>query len=366
VTAPLKVFVTADPELPVPPRFYGGIERVIAMLVEGLVDRGHTVTLFAHAESVVPCELVAYRGRKSASLMDGITQAATIARETLRRRPDVIHSFGRLASLLPVLPLAVPKIMTYQRSVTPSSIARGVRLGRRTLHFTGCSRRLIAPVQHLGDWRVVYNGVPIDRYQYAAEVADDAPLVFLGRIEHIKGVHVAIDVARRAGRRLIIAGSVPDEDAHREYFRALVQPLIDGRHVDYVGPVDDAAKSDLLSRAAALLMPVLWEEPFGIVMAEAMACGTPVIGLARGAVPEVVDDGATGFVCHDADQMVAAVARIRETSRPACREAAERRFSARAVVDAYELLYREIQPAIAAPAAVSTRASVKNSKVSAG
>src|SRR6185295_6153297 len=151
-----------DPELPVPPRLYGGTERVIALLVDGLVARGHAVTLFANADSVVPCDLVPYRGRSSTSLVDGITQAATIARETGRRRPDVIHSFGRLASLLPLLPLPVQKIMTYERPITPRSVARGVRIAGASLHFTGCSRRLIEPVQHLGQWRVVYNGVPID------------------------------------------------------------------------------------------------------------------------------------------------------------------------------------------------------------
>ena len=103
MSAPLTIFVTADPELPVPPRLYGGTERVIALLVEGLMERGHAVTLFAHAESQVPCDLVPYRGHRSTSMADGLVQAATIARETVRRRPDVIHSFGRLASLLPIL-----------------------------------------------------------------------------------------------------------------------------------------------------------------------------------------------------------------------------------------------------------------------
>jgi glycosyltransferase involved in cell wall biosynthesis len=171
-------------------------------------------------------------------------------------------------------------------------------------------------------------------------VAADAPLVFLGRIEHIKGVHVAIDVARRAGRRLVIAGTVADE--HREYFERHVVPAIRGGDVSYVGPVDDNAKSDLLGRALALLMPVLWDEPFGIVMAEALACGTPVIGFDRGAVSEVVDHGHTGIVCGDEAGMVEGVAQVARIDRAACRLTAERRFSAGVLVDAYESLYAEL------------------------
>jgi glycosyltransferase involved in cell wall biosynthesis len=164
--------------------------------------------------------------------------------------------------------------------------------------------------------------------------------VFLGRIEEIKGPHLAIDVARETGRRLVIAGNVPDD--HRAYFERTIAPHVDGRAVTFVGAVDDAEKNRLLGSAAALLMPVLWEEPFGIVMAEALACGTPVIGLARGAVPEVVDDGVTGFVCEDVRGMVQAVGRVSRLSRQACRSDAERRFSDTAIVDAYERLYREV------------------------
>ena len=177
-------------------------------------------------------------------------------------------------------------------------------LAGSSIHFTGCSLRLIDEVQTLGSWRVIYNAVPVDRFRYAPRVSPEAPLVFLGRLEHIKGVHLAIDVAHRTGRRLVIAGNIPDE--HKDYFKYQVLPHVDEHHIRYVGPVDDRQKSDLLAGAAALLMPVLWDEPFGIVMAEALACGTPVIGLRRGSVPEVVDDGVTGFVCDDEDQMALA------------------------------------------------------------
>ncbi len=161
MTDPLRIFVTADPELPVPPRLYGGIERVIALLVEGLVARGHAVTLFGHADSKVSADLVAYSGHRSGSAADTMMNAAQIAIEAARRHPDVIHSFGRLAYLLPVMPLPIPKIMSYQRAVTKRSVELGTRLSRGTLYFTACSRQLMRDVDGPA-WQVIYNGVSTD------------------------------------------------------------------------------------------------------------------------------------------------------------------------------------------------------------
>ncbi len=265
--APLRILMTADPELPVPPPLYGGIERVIALLADGLSARGHDVTLVAHRDSRIAGRLVPYPsagGRFAAA-----RNTLTISAAALRSRPDVIHSFGRLATLGPLLGARVPKLMSYQREVTPSSITWGRRLAGARLTFVGCSHRLIESQEDKTQWRVAYNAVDVDRYRFADGVPADAPLVFLGRIERIKGPHVAISVAQHAGRRLIIAGNVPD--GHQSYFDECIRPHIDGSRVQYAGPVDDAAKSTLLSSAAALLMPVLWEEPFGIVMAEALA-----------------------------------------------------------------------------------------------
>ncbi len=182
--------------------------------------------------------------------------------------------------------------------------------------------------------------MPLAAFDFQADPGPDAPLVFLGRIEEIKGPHLAIEVSRRSGIPLVIAGNVPLE--HRAYFEAKISPHLDGSQVTYVGPLDDKAKNVLLGRASAFVMPILWEEPFGIVMAEAMACGTPVIGLARGAVPEVVEQGVTGYVTEDVDGLVAAVGRLDTISRAKCRERVERFFSDRAVVDAYQNIYKEM------------------------
>lgn len=354
---PLTIFVTADPELPVPPVLYGGIERVVAQLVDGLAARGHRVVLFAHAHSATAGELVAYPSRRSRGAAATATHAALLAREYLRRRPAVIHSFGRLAYLSPLLPAPVPKVMSYQRAITRSRVVWAHRASRGTLTFTGCSRRLIAPVTDVGRWRVLYNSVPVERYPFRASVSADAPLVFLGRIESIKGPHLAIDIARRAGRRLVIAGNV--EPAHQAFFDTAIAPHVDGTAVQFVGPVDDAAKAVLLGGAAALLMPLLWDEPFGIVMAEALACGTPVIGLARGAVPEVVADRQTGFVCETVDDMVSRAGALDTVRREDCRRAAEVRFSTTALVDACVAIYGEMMArgATAVPSDVATHSA---------
>jgi glycosyltransferase involved in cell wall biosynthesis len=336
----LSIAITADPGVPVPPTLYGGIERVIHWLAEGLVARGHHIVLFADAGSRISGTLVPYPTPTGVRVLDVARNAASIASHVMHDGFDVVHSFGRLASLAPLALNRTPKIMSYQRPITPRSIRSARTLFGDTLQFTACSRHMIAPVSGSGTWHVIYNGVPLSAFDFQADVVSDAPLVFLGRVEFIKGTHIAIDVAQRTGRRLIIAGNVAPE--HRDYFDRQVKPFVDGRRIEYVGPVDDRAKNILLGQASALLMPILWDEPFGIVMAEALACGTPVVGLRRASVPEVVDDGVTGWLADDADGLVAGVERIEVLNRSACRQMAETRFSDRQIVGRYESLYRSI------------------------
>ncbi len=333
----MRIALTVDPEIPVPPQLYGGIERIVDLLSRGLSGRGHNVTLLAHPDSNTAGRLLPYPGRQSQNLWDTVQNTFHVGQLAFDA-PDVVHSFGRLAYLAPLLPLRIPKIMSYQRHVTTSRVRWAMRLSRGgSMLFTGCSDHITAEIQPHAPARTVYNGVPLDMYEYVPSVPEDAPLLFLGRIACIKGTHRAVEVARRTGRALIIAGNVPDDEI--DYFRREVRPHLDGEQMRHVGPVDDDEKNDLMGRAAAFLMPIEWEEPFGIVMAEAMACGTPVIGTRRGSIPEVVTDGETGFVCDDVDEMVEAVGRIGTLSRKACRRRCEAHFSAQAIVDAYEQLY---------------------------
>jgi glycosyltransferase involved in cell wall biosynthesis len=336
----LHIALTVDPELPVPPVYYGGIERIVDMLARGLAARGHRVTLFAHPDSTCPVDRISWSGSSSHAPFDTLRNAATLARHAATHRFDIVHSFGRLAYLAPLLPLPIPKLMTYQRNISPRTTGLAQRLSRGTLEFSAISRNMMERSPLTGRWHLVPNGVPLAAYAFCASVPPDAPLIFLGRIEEIKGPHLAIKAARLAGRRLILAGNVSPE--HRSWFETRIVPHLDGDRVRYLGPVDDNQKCMLLGTAAALLMPVLWEEPFGIVMAEAMACGTPVVGFGRGAVREVVADGETGFVVDRIEQMAAAVGRLGALSRAACRARVEQLYSDRAVTERYLRLYTEV------------------------
>jgi glycosyltransferase involved in cell wall biosynthesis len=337
---PLRVALTVDPEISVPPVHYGGIERLVDMLAVGLEARGCMVTVFAHPESRTAGKLIAWPGRSSRSVFDTAQNAAVLARHVLSGCFDLVHSFSRIAYMLPFLPLRIPKLMTYQRKITRRSVRLGHTLSRGTLWFSAVSRKLMQHVSHVGTWRLAFNGVPLARYDFCKDPGPCAPLVFLGRVEEIKGPHLALEVSRRAGIPLIIAGNVPAE--HRAWFEANIAPHVDGHQVIYTGPVDDKAKNALLGRARGLLMPILWEEPFGIVMAEAMACGTPVIGLSRGAVPEIVEHGVTGFVAGDIEGLVEAVEQIGQIDRATCRARVERLFSDVAITESYLTIYAEM------------------------
>jgi glycosyltransferase involved in cell wall biosynthesis len=351
----MRILVTVDPYIPVPPRHYGGIERVVDLLVRELARRGHDVTLVAHPDSRTPARLIPYGRPPHVGRLIRAQELAQAGGALWRMRHDVdlVHSFGRLAAMLPILPLRrVPKIQSYQRAVHWPGIARAASLAGPSLVFTGCSasvhRRRPA---RSGDWRTIPNGVDITRYTPRASVDADAPLVFLGRLDPIKGAHDAIAIARGAGRRLIIAGTPLTDGPDAGYFQQRILPHLDDVHVRYIGPVDDAEKNQLLGSAAAFLMPINWEEPFGIVMAEALACGTPVIGYARGSVPDVVVDGVNGFICRSVDEAVVAVGALSRIDRRVVRADCEARFSGTVVADAYEALYAELITRCAAAAA---------------
>jgi len=335
----MKILLTADPEIPVPPNLYGGIERIIDVLVNGYVGLGHDVTLFAHADSKVPCRLISWKGAQSTGLRNTLLNTAQLFSHALKEQYDVVHSFSRLAYLTPLLPLGVAKVMSYQREPTLSQIGKATQLAKKdTLIFTGCSNYITNQIKSLAQAVTVYNCVPIGKYDFSDALPDDAPLMFLGRIEHIKGTHIAVEVAIQTNRQLIIAGNIPaGEEA---YFNEKIKPFLNDR-IRYVGPVNDEQKNELLGQSAAFLMPIQWNEPFGIVMAEAMACGTPVLGFPFGSVPEVVEDGLTGSVCQDVEEMILRINELPGINRKRVREAAENRFSDKIIVNEYLGLYRQ-------------------------
>jgi glycosyltransferase involved in cell wall biosynthesis len=227
------------------------------------------------------------------------------------------------------------------RPVDAENMVLARRLGERRLHYTAVSaaiRDTGAPGG--GEWSVIYNCAPVEQFSFRVD-ADPAtaPLVFLGRLERCKGAHTAIAVAKQLGRRLVIAGNVSSLPNERKYFHEEIEPKLDAELVSYIGPVDNAAKNRLLGSAAALLLPIEWEEPFPVVLPEALLCGTPVIAFRRGGVPEGIDHGRTGFLCDTEEEMVAAVQQLSRIDRGVCRAEGVRRFGDDAILAEYERLY---------------------------
>lgn len=345
----MKILLVMDPYIKVPPDHYGGIERVVADLADGLSKSGHEITLWAAPGSRVNGRVDAFGREGEWTRWSNVRNALTLAGRFLasRSRFDVIHNFGRLAYLAPVLARDVPKVQTYMRTVNPANMATARRLGARRLHYTAVSAAIRDTGRPGGgDWSVIYNCAAPERYPFAADTDPaTAPLVFLGRLDRCKGAHHAITVAQRLQRRLIIAGNISPLPHEEEYFRTGIAPRIDGRLVTYIGPVADEAKRTLLGQAAAMLLPIEWEEPFPVVLPESMLCGTPLIAFRRGGVPEGIDHGRTGFLCDTVDEMAEAVGRLGAIDRAAVRAEAVRRFSDAAIVAEYERLYRGLAAA---------------------
>jgi glycosyltransferase involved in cell wall biosynthesis len=230
--------------------------------------------------------------------------------------------------------------MSYQREPSLKQVQKANKLSKKgSLVFTGCSNYISDQIKTIAEAYTIYNCAPIEKYVYTSAIPEDAPLVFLGRIEDIKGTHIAIEVAQKSNKRLIIAGNIPDDK--KEYFDERVKPHLNDRIV-YIGSVNDVQKNDILGSALAFLMPLQWNEPFGIVMAEAMACGTPILAFPFGSVPEVVTHGVNGFICKNTDDMIEKVGFIDSLNRKTVREIATEKFSDKKIASDYLALYRKL------------------------
>jgi glycosyltransferase involved in cell wall biosynthesis len=338
----MRILMTADPELQVPPQHYGGIERIIDLLVVGLQARGHEVGLVAHPDSTCPADrLFAWRGSQSQNKLDIWRNTLTLQGAIREFKPDLVHSFSRILYLLPVLGSPLPKIMSYQRQPTPSSIKWAAKLAGNSLTFTGCSEHICRQGRAFGGvWQAIHNCVELSKYTFQRAVdPQEAPLVFLSRVERIKGAHAAIAAALKTKRKLLIAGNKGTSAAELDYWDVEIAPHLGQNGIEYVGEVNDREKNALLGRAAAMLVPIEWEEPFGIVFAEALACGTPVISCPRGALPEIVRPGIDGYLINNMEETLSAIANLPRIDRSQCRQRAEECFSAGAIVQKYERLY---------------------------
>jgi glycosyltransferase involved in cell wall biosynthesis len=324
---------------PVPPQRYGGIERIVGVLCKELVRRGHDVTLFASGDSVTPARLIRCAPRSLRVLPDVQDQLALHVVQLTRVSEmagefDVIHNHLGCISYPFARYWPTPNVTTLHGRLDLPELAL-VFSHYRDINMVSISNHQREPVAQLGlSWAgTVYNGIDLDHFRFQQ---GGHYLVFLGRISEVKGVRLAIEVARRVGMPLKIAAKV---EADPLWYQENVAPLLVDPLIEFVGEVDEREKNTVLGGAAALLFPVQWPEPFGLVMIEAMACGTPVIALRQGAVPEVVDDGRTGFICDSVEEMVLSAGRLGEIDRIDCRRHVERYFSAQTMVDGYEAAY---------------------------
>jgi glycosyltransferase involved in cell wall biosynthesis len=334
----------------VPPRLYGGTERVVAWLVDELVSLGHEVTLFASGDSVTSARLNAVwpralrLGRPRTDPM--VAQAALL--DAVARKAsefDVIHAHIDWLHLPLFSRLGVPFLTTCHGRLDLPGFGDVVRRFHDA-PFVSISDNQRVPLPEAKWMGTVYHGLPPDLFQPTFEPG--SYLAFLGRLTAEKGPEAAIRIARAAGMPLRIAAKVPRGE--RRYFRERLEPQVDGKQVQLVGEVNDETKQEFLAGAAALLFPIDWPEPFGLVMIEAMACGTPVIAFKSGSVPEVIDDGITGFVVSGVAEAIQAVARLSELDRKRVRMHFEKRFTARRMAEEYLRHYKPLACSRGGPA----------------
>ncbi len=326
----------------VPPHFYGGTERVIANLTEELVRRGHQVTLYASADSVTSAELVACCGRSlrlDKACVDPIphhlAQIERVVRD--RARFDLIHWHLDYLHFPLATRCAVPHVTTLHGRLDVPDL---IPLYREypDVPVVSISDAQRAPLPQLNWIGTVYHGLPSDLFTFHERPG--TYLAFLGRISREKRVDRAIRMAQRLGMPLKIAAKVGVPD--RVYFQEIVEPLLKDPLIEYVGEIGEEEKNEFLGNAYALLFPIDWPEPFGLVMIEAMACGTPVVAFRKGSVPEIMVEGQTGFACDNEDDAVAALEQLSDFPRRRCRAVFDARFTAGRMTDDYLGIYQAV------------------------
>src|SRR5438477_407880 len=327
----------------VPPKYYGGTERIVSYLTEELVRQGHDVTLFASGDSVTAARLVSVCGRSlrlDERCMDQIAHHVLLLEQVSQRAHefDVIHFHIDYLHFPVSRLLRIPHVTTLHGRLDIPDLAP-LYDQFRDMPVLSISNSQREPLPWANWQATIYHGLPEDLFRFRAEPG--SYLAFLGRISPEKRVDRAIEIAKRTGIPLKVAAKVDPVD--KDYFERKIEPLLrDSAVVESVGEISDGDKDEFLGNAYALLFPIDWPEPFGLVMIEAMACGTPVIAYEGGAVSEVIEEGRTGFIVKGLEDAAEAVRRVPELSRVRCREAFEKRFTAARMASDYLQVYERV------------------------
>ena len=325
----------------VPPFRYGGIELIVSLLTDELVRRGHEVTLFASGDSITTAKLLSVHDqalRLDPTIKEPGLYEQMMLSEVYRNAHhfDIIHSHVGCAALPYTSFVKTPTVHTMHGIFTPDNEKMFRRFAWQP--FISISEAQREPRLGLNYVHTVYNGIDTSVYPFVAQPSQPAYLAFVGRISPEKGPIEAIKIAQGSGIPLKMAGKVDAVD--KKYWKEQVEPLIDGEQIQYLGEVTHEEKVQLLGGATATLFPITWREPFGLVMIESMATGTPVVGMGLGSVPEVIAHEKTGFVCYTLEKMIEAIPGVTKLDRQACRDYIVNRFSVEAMTNEYEKVFQ--------------------------
>jgi len=326
--------------IPIPPFTYGGTEFIISLITEELVKRGHEVTLFATGDSKTSARLVPVWQKSlwRAKLNAPHAAFSLLYHEVLSRQDefDIIHDHCEFYTAPFSKFLKPPIITTIHHPMHEEMIILFKKFPN--INYVAISKNQRKTAPGINFVKTIYNGIPLERYSFEANPQDY--LLWLSKITPQKGLAEAIQVAQKTGKKLLIAGIIPKEE--QDYFEYRIQPMIDGKQIQFVGAANFEKKVELFKNARALLYPIKRPEPFGLVVAESMACGTPVIAYKEGSMPELIKDGKTGFLVNSQEEMIAALKKINQINRRDCRRYVGRKFSLQKMVNKYEALYNTI------------------------
>lgn len=328
----------------VPPKAYGGTELVVYLLCQEFIKKGHEVTLFACGESKTDARLVPMTKlpmREAGVAFPVYYELQTIAKVMEQcEKFDIVHNHMGY-QILPFAKMFDTPILTTLHGAFCNKEEINFYRHYKNQPYVSISNSQRYGATDLNYISTVYNGIEVEKYTFQEQPNTDKPyLAFLGRISIEKGAHLAIQLAKEAGFNLILAGKIGDAD--REYYEKEVKHLIDNKQIIFIGELGHDAKVELLKGAYATVHPVTWPEPFGLVMAESMACGTPVLALNKGSIPEVIKDKKTGFVENDIKSLIKRVKEIEGIDRKACRTHVEKNFSSKKMAEGYLSVYREL------------------------